>query len=142
MHLHEIFEQAGEAVVDRVPVEAGHARRGTQAQAGQQSRGDGERTGRIDERLLVAGGRQQSVTAVIDQFKGGGAGKGDDAEPAGHGLERDVAVGLGEAGEQEDVGRGIVRGEIFAVAHAGEDMLGVPYRQRRLLRAVADEQQP
>ena len=40
---------------------------------------------------------------------------GDDGHARGHGLEDDVAEGLGQAGEGEEVARGVVVGQVLAV---------------------------
>ena len=65
--------------------------------------------------------------------------EGQHRQAAGHGLYRDIAEGLGDAGEQEHVGRGVVCGQVVATAHAGEHRACTVAFQQFALRAIADE---
>ncbi len=69
---------------------------------------------------------------------GGGVIVGHHGKPAGHGLQGDVAVGLGEAGKEK---HGVVGGEIFPRAHPGEHRLGMPRLQPGALGTVAHQHQ-
>ena len=56
-----------------------------------------------------------------------------------HGLEHDVAEGLGEAGKDEDVRAGIVRGQVVAASRAREDDIRMRGFERRAAGDVADD---
>ena len=63
----------------------------------------------------------EAVDAIDDRVQHAPGARGDDREPAGHGLQRHQAKGLGGGGEDEGVGRAIGRDQIVSPQIAGKD---------------------
>ena len=92
----------------------------------------------VGETRLVAEGHGGAMRAVRQVLARGAVVEGHRGDAAGHGLERDVAEGLGQAGEAEHVGAGEAARQRVAALHAGEDEVRVGFLQRTARRAVAD----